>query len=281
MSDIDEGQRKLDFVKTALPSLELPEAHDGMKTAAATTTALRARGKETSLGLIIDVLTDVCFGVTVDVIALRACRNADVIAGIVHQAIDILVELGEVGKGSLTHNQTDIVEALCSVLHDASRGRIDFTKIEQKKIVALRQVLSRDVNDALLRETTLSWLQCYRYGYMSLDRPSKAVPLVRLLKKAEIPSSAIGIFHIPAPDEGGVRLQEDIDAIFIQEFAAMPLKKECGVRGGRPRAYFAIAGTDFTAHASSATLCMKGFNALLLSACVLERLSSKLPRDDK
>lgn len=274
-ANIDDGQYKLDCIRAALPTIDLPAVDYGINTTTAMTSALRPCKSNMSLGMIIDVLTDVRSGLSTNLIALRASRGCEDIVSIVHQTQEVLVKLGQFHPANKADGLLDSTDELRVALDHAAFGRIDFARITQKKLLTLRKILASRGDDPCVRNATRSWLQCYRHGYVSLARPSYAAALVKLLRKAEIPGSAIGVFHIPVSDSVGGRLQQEIDAVFVQEFAVMPLKKECTARGGRPSAYVAISGTDFTNNASSATLCMKGFNALLLAACVLERLSSQ------
>lgn len=276
MATLDEELHKLDFIRATLPAIKLAAADSGFETAEAVTTALGARAADFSLGLIIDVLIDIECAMPIEVVTLRACRLQEDIVRIIHQTKEVLVELGELRPGRQTHGLSDVADAVHVALHKVARGRINFSKIRQVKLLPLREFLARSPSDPTVRDATQSWLQCYRYGYVSLAQPSHTAALVRLLSKSGVSASAIGIFHIPVSDPISARRTDEIDAVFIQEYAVMPLKKRCGVRGGRPPAYFAIAGTDFTDRASSATLCMKGFNALMLSACVLERVSSRI-----
>lgn len=273
MTDVDEGLRKLDLVRRALPPVDLPDAHHGIETAEPVTTALRPRATGTPLSLVADVLTDVAVGLSEEIIALRACREHEDIERIVRQTAKLMVELGEFRPSAWTTSLSDLVDELCIAFQGAARGRINFTRIKQKKLLPLRETLANDKADVEVSEGLRSWLQCYRCGYASLARPSRATALVRLLRKCEVPASAIGIFHVPANDQTGFRLHEEIEAVFAQEYAALPMKITCGARGGRPAAYFSIAGTDFHPNTSSASKCMTGFNALMLSACVSERLS--------
>lgn len=276
MDNLDEGVCKIGFIRATLPAIKLAAANSGIATTEAVTTALGVRAAEFSLRLIIDVLIDIGCAMPIEVVALRACRAQEDIVRIIHQTKEVLVELGEFRPGRQTHGLSDVADAVRVALHWAAHGRIDFSKIRQVKLLPLREFLARSPRDPTVRDAMQSWLQCYRYGYVSLAQPSHTAAQVQLLSKSGISASAIGIFHIPVSDPISARLTDEIDAVFIQEYAVMPLKKSCGVRGGRPPAYFAIAGTDFTERASSATLCMKGFNALMLSACVLVRVSSRI-----
>jgi integrase len=275
MAGFDDGQCKLQLVRAAIPSFKLPAADSGIETGEPMTTALGARTKGVSLGMAIDVLIDLELGTSVETAALRACLTQEDIVRIAHQAMEILVELGEFRPGCRTQGLSDVADALRIALHGAAHGRIDFSKIRQTKLLTLREFLARSLSDPSVRDGMQSWLKCYRSGYVSLAQPSHTAALIRLLSKSGVSASAIGIFCIPASDPASLRLKEEIDAVFVQEYAAMPLTKECGIRGGRPPAYLAISGTDFTHRASSATLCMKGLNALMLSACVLDQVSSR------
>lgn len=275
MVGLDDRQCKLDLIAAALPSIKLPAADSGIETGEAMTTAVGARATGISLGMVIDALIDVALGTSVEIAALRACRTQEDIVRIVHQATEIMVELGEFRPGRQTQGLSDVGDGLRIALHGAVRGRFDFSKIRQPKLMALREFLARGLSDPSVRDAMQSWLQCYRYGYVSLAQPSRAAALIRMLSKSGVSASAIGIFCIPPSDLASLRLKEEIEAVFVQEYAAAPLTKECGIRGGRPPAYLAVSGTDFSGRASNATLCMKGLNALMLSACVLERVSSR------
>lgn len=274
MVGLDDGQCKLQLVRAALPFFKFPAADCGIETAEAKTTAIGAPTKGIPLGMVIDVLTDIGQGTSVEITALRACRSQEVIVRIIHLAMEILVELDEFRPGRQKQGLSDVADDLRIALHAATRGRIDFSKIRQPKLLALREFLARGLSEPTVHDAIQSWLQCYRYGYVSLAQPSCAAALVRMLKASGISASAIGIFCIPSSDPASLRLKAEIEAVFVQEYAATPLTKTCSIRGGRPSAYLAISGTDFTDRASSATLCMKGLNALMFSVCVLERVGS-------
>lgn len=271
-TNLDERQCKLGLIEADLPAIDLPAADFGIVTTDATTSANLLSKTATSLGRIVDILKDVELGISTDVIALRACRTKDEIIVIAKHAKDVLVEIGELLPRSGASSGLDPVDELRVALGSTSRRHIEFAKVEQKKLLPLRKILANRPSDPDVHDATVSWLRCYKHGYLALTHPSQVVGLVRLLEMSGVPSSAIGIFHIPVSDESGVSLQQDIDAVFSQYYAAMPQKRECSARGGRPSAYFALSGTDFTKRPSSATLSVKGLNAIMLSACVLKRM---------
>lgn len=268
----DELQCKFGFIRAALPSMALPAADFGIVTTEATTSVNLERAATSSFREIVNILIDVALGMPQDVIALRACRTPEEIIGVAKHAREVLAEIGESQTRHGASSVLDPVDDLSVALASAARNHIDFGRIGQKKLLPLREILANGPSDPFVHDATVSWLRCYEHGYLALTRPSQVVGLVRLLHMAGVPSSRIGIFHVPVSDEIGIRLQQDIDAAFLQSYAAIPLKRECRARGGRPAAYVVLSGTDFTRRASSATLCNKGLNAILLAACVLQRL---------
>lgn len=270
--DFDEQQCKFGLIRAALPVMELPAADFGIGTTEATTSVSLERAATSSFGEIVNILTDVALGMPQDVIALRACRTPEEIIGVAKHAREILAEIGESQTRHGASSGLDPVDDLCAALASTGRKHIDFARIGQQKLLPLREILAKGSSDPCVQDATVSWLRCYRHGYLSLARPSLVVGFLRLLHIAGVPSSRIGIAHVAVSDEIGVRLHQDIDAAFLLYYAAMPLRRECRARGGRPATYIVLSATDFTQRASSATLCNTGLNAILLAACVLQRL---------
>lgn len=270
----DERQFKLEVIRSSVPVRDVPAADSGIATTEAETSALYPPSSQISLDLVVDVLTDISRGLPEDIIALRACRPTHTIVSISSLAKGVLSEIKEGVRKDHGIGSLGAVDDLRILLEDVARGRIDFARIGQSKLLRVREVL-RDPSDARARNATSSWLRCYHRGYFSLQRPAHAAGFVDLLLKTTVPSSVLGIFHIPPNDSASVRLVDEVDALFGQAFAVMPLKKLCSARGGRPHAYLTIAGSDFKNNASSATLCMKGLNALMLAACVLSRVCAR------
>lgn len=270
----NERQFKLEVIRSSVPVRDVPAADSGIVTTEAETSALYPPSSRISLDIIVDVLTDISRGLPEDIIALRACRPTHMIFSISSLAREVLSEIKEGVHKAHGIDSLGAIDDLQILLEDLTRGRIDFARIGQSKLLRLREVL-RDPSDARARNATSSWLRCYHRGYFSLQRPAHAAGFVDLLLKAGVPSSELGIFHIPPNDSASVRLVGEVDALFGQAFAVMPLRKLCSARAGRPHAYLAIAGSEFKDNASSATLCMKGFNALMLAASVLSRVGTR------
>ncbi|WP_341744117.1 tyrosine-type recombinase/integrase [Azonexus hydrophilus] len=272
---VGEGQFKLGLIRACLPTIDLPSAHSETDVEDAVSTALSSHRIAMSLALVIDVLTDIESGIGTATVALRSCRRTEEITHIAAHARNLLEKLGN-RYSRLTTRCFDTVDELRIAL-DHAHGKIDFAKIRQKKLRTLRELLGNRFDEPDFRDAIHSWFECYEHGCVSLAHPSRSAALLRLLKTAGIPISSIGIFHNPIANRQSVRLLQEVEAVFMQEFGLFPGTKECAVRGARPPVYLVITGVDFSERASSATLCMKGFNALLFAACVLGKVEKFNP----
>ena len=280
------GEIALAAIERASPMLFLKDVSDGFSFTDARCPDISEKERPLTLFSTLDILADVTTGLPKDEMVLRSARNASTVDALIAEALLMLEKLSE-----STGNQRDWMgEQKHATLHALLSGppgtRIKFSSAEQPKLGLLAAFLQDRPEEPVTTEGIASWRKCYRRGYLSLEDPTQAVGLIKLICAAKVPLDLllVRIAHSPKSqadeprsDLCGVRLQRAIERLFLaNDQAVSPSWDEVAHRRGRPRAYLAVVSSSaqrfLGKELPSAMAAMGGFNALMFAANVLSAL---------
>ncbi len=148
--------------------------------------------------------------------------------------------------------------------------------LQAKYAVLVDYLDAVEADDELMRAVR-SWSECLKGRYVSLEKPTRAVPLLALLRRARLDAGQLVVRLAPRATDSGdaaAELEAAVTERFRGVFGSVPRIERRSERRGRPRAYLLVRGSTDGAEAKSASLAMGGFHFLLLAAAVLVRTAA-------
>jgi len=273
-SDISTGEVALHFIQKAAPSLMVSSARGSRAMVKAISPLVYSESRPVALGDVLDVLNDIWYGHSSEVIALRSGRDLTVIASIVDAALGVLLDIGEVERSLFGLCEGSAIALLGKVLNGPAGNRIQFSRAGQDKVAFLYNYLQCCIQRDVAVKGAESWARCYSHGYLSLEYPALAAGMVALLDAADCPRTLLGV---RGAADLHVRTEAGIEALFANRGGVMPCGEIVHKRYGRPKVYLVLASSPQGRQGNeqlipSAAVNMAGLHALMFSAAICQRL---------
>ena len=274
-SDISSGEIALHIINKAAPSLIVSSAQGSRTMVKAINPLVCSDLRSVELESVLDILNDIWYGHSPEVIALRSGRNLAMVASIVEAALGVLLDIGEVERNIWSRYEGNAVALLGEVLNGSVSDRIQCYRAGQDKVAYLYHYLKSGIHSDLAVKGVGAWARCYSHGYLSLEYPSLAAGIVALLDAAECPRALLVVRGVADLD---IRVEAGIEALFARGGGIMPYGEIVQRRYGRPKAYLVLASSPQGRHrdeqpSPSAALGMAGVHALMFGAAICQRLS--------
>jgi len=273
-SDISKGEIALHFIQKAAPSLIVGSARGSREMIKAISPLFHGDFRPFELGDVLDVLNDIWYGHSPEVIALRSGRDLEKVASIADTALGILLDIGEVERNIRGLYEGNAIALLGEVLNGPTGDRIQCCRAGQDKVAYLYNHLSYETQREVAVKGVESWARCYSHGYLSLEYPALAAGMVALLDAAECPRALLVVRGTADLD---IRVEAGIEALFASGSGIMPYGEIIQPRYGRPKVYLVLASSPQGRQSNelpspSAALGMAGVHALMFGAAICQRL---------
>lgn len=278
----------LELLGDLSPRLSLPLASKGIAICEPIQSASLSINNSIRFNDVFHALSDLSNGLSADVVACRLNLQESTIEFIAAHSVNLLIDIGEIDAHFVRKCSVNSTEVVRQAFRCGTEKRIQFSRSKQAKILSLRHFLESNRNRDAISEGVSSWQLCYRKGYLSLEDPSAASGLVRLLHAASIPRSSIVLKFSNRGDQAlaaansqfipnfeMVRRHSIVESLFGLDDPVLPILLECSPRRGRPSFHMMISGTSSNVESEiqSATVGMSGFHSLLFVSAVLERFT--------
>ncbi len=272
-SDISKGEVALHFIQKTAPSLMVSSAQGDREMVKAINPLVCGDFRPVELGDVLDVLNDIWYGHSPEVIALRSGRDLAMVTSIADTALGILLDIGEVERNIRGLYEGNTIALLGEVLNGPTGYRIQCCRAGQDKVAYLYNYLKSDIQRDVALKGAESWARCYSHGYLSLEYPALAAGVVALLDAAECPRALLIVRGTADLD---IRVEAGIEALFAIGGGIMPYGEIVRRRYGRPKVYFVLASSPQGRQSNeqpspSAALGMAGVHALMFGAAICQR----------
>lgn len=237
-----------------------------------------AKLQSTCFSDMLHMLSDLSKGMSVPVTSSRCDIPESIVYEVAVISCNLLKQLGILDKTMHAHDSVDAVAHFQMAFLGKSGEQIRFDKINQNKLDQVRVYLTQQVNTIDLESACISWANCYRKGYISLDKPSQATGLIKFLHETKGAQNRLVIctsIHSDRTVQNRGDLPAQITAVFKRVFALPPFFDAQSPRRGRPNNYLVISGIEPLEgnNLENASISMRGFNALLFAAFVHRQLN--------
>ena len=234
--------------------------------------------KSTSFSDVFYILSDLAEGMSVLCTSSRAGHPEHTVYQIASIACDLLRQIGMLDMTLVIRSQIDAVANFQISFSGENINPIRFDRINQLKLNQVYLYLSQQIDPTVLESACCSWINCFKQGYLSLDKPSQSAGIIKFLHAAKVTQNRIIVCTSLNTEDTAQHLQSQITAIFSSIFALPPLFDTKAPRRGRPNNYLVISGVEPQVgnNLESAAISMKGFNALLFAACVSKNFGSNI-----
>ena len=218
-----------------------------------------------------NALRDATAGHSIRAIVRRTGETPDIVRR-------VLVTAAEIAGRHLSARELDgPTDLVFGAIWRECSFRPDAAATMQTKYAALVDHLDAVEADDELTRAVRSWSECLKGRYVSLETPTRAVPLLALLRRARLGPGRLVVRLAPRATDSGdaaAELEAAVTERFRGVFGSVPRIERRSGRRGRPRAYLLVCGSAHGAEAKSASLAMGGFHFLLLAAAVLVRMAA-------
>jgi integrase len=168
--------------------------------------------------------------------------------------------------------------ASMGALHDQE---IDFSRFRQDKWRTSRAWLTKHINDEELPVLIQAWERSFDRGYWAITEKADAITLFRFLHEAGVPTMNLALatsYELtdqPSPKE--LWVERALDLAFESRFGIPPMHDVKPTRRSRPKHYLIWSGKSLVSdsNATSASISLAGFHAMLLAAAVHREMTSR------
>ncbi len=272
--EVFKGEVALDLIRKAAPSLLVPLARGNLNMVKANSPLVCGNRRHVQLENVLDILSDIWFGHSPEVIALRSGRELGEIASIADVALGILLDIGELRRDDPGLYEDRAIVHLGEVLNGPAGNRIQFHRTGQDKVACLFSYFNFGIHGDVAVKGGESWVRCYKHGYVSLEHPILAAVLVALLDAANFPRALLVVRGTADLD---MSIEAGIEALFANRGGVMPCGEIIHKRYGRPKVYLVLASSPQGREGNeqripNAALNMAGLHALMFAAAICQRL---------
>ncbi|MFA6014360.1 MAG: site-specific integrase [Gallionellaceae bacterium] len=226
---------------------------------------------------VLHMLSDLTDGNSTAVVSCKCDHSEGVVLAVASFACSLLEQLGLLEKSVHQRTPVSAVGDFQIIFSRSNSTAIKFDRVKQKKLSSLYAWLSGSLEPNIIEAGTMSWSSCFRNGYISMEKPNKAVGLITFLYHALIPINHIYIctsFSLSNSDPKVRLLHSQMISAFRSSYPSPPFFDTKTPRRGRAKSYLVLSSTEPELGDSleSAAVSMGGFNALLFAAYIFRQL---------
>ncbi len=270
--DLSNQEIALAIIRESRPNLLVPKVQDIYALSTPLPPGILAKSRSISFNDVLKTATDLAQGMAVSIVGSRCSKPEEYVQSVASAGCLVLEETRLLDRSATRRGHTASVADYQRFFTGGGGNLIQFSRTRQPKLAPLLSYLSGNPDSALLEAGIDAWAACIERKYISVERTSQCLGLIKLLKAAGIPNDRVVVcVSLPLQSEDALgKMHAQINSMFISLFSAPPIIDTKSARRGRPASYFVVSGVAPSEGVTlgSAATSMAGFNALMFAASI-------------